>query len=1283
MKHLILTLAFLTCSLLALAQKGISYQAVILDPKPIEIPGQDITGQPFVNGAVSLKFKIFSSNLVQEFEEVHATQTDAYGMVNVLIGSVSQGAFSSLVWDSKQKSLQVLVSFDQGGTYTKVSEQVLTYNPYAIYAETASKLSETLSIAGGGTGATTAAAARTNLGLGNVDNTADVNKPISTATQAALDTKANANEVTTALATKANANEVTTALATKANANEVTTALATKANSAEVTTAIATKANASEVTTALATKANASDVTTSLATKANADEVTTALATKANAAEVNTALATKANASDVTTSLGLKEDVSNKANTPLGTSTSLYPTQNAVKTYVDAQIASATIPDADASNKGKIQLAGDLAGTAAAPTVPGLGLKADAAAVNTALNLKANTADITTALATKANSSSLSTVATSGDYNDLSNKPIFSSSYVLPTASATAVGGVKVGTNLSIDGTGVLSADLSAGNISGTVAVSKGGTGATTLTGLVKGSGTSALTAAVAGTDYQLPITLTTTGTGTATYSGTTLNIPTPASIPTGTVSGNMLYWDGTTWTNLPAGSSAQTLTFINGKPTWKGNTTSSSSIPVVYSAGQIWMDRNLGASQVATSTSDILAFGDYYQWGRNADGHQLLTSNTTTNNSSTDITLNGGLFILAITDWRSTTNDNLWQGVGGVNNPCPAGFRLPTYAEWEQERLSWTTNDYLGAYESPLKLPMAGLRGSDGILQTSNTIGNYPLFGTYWSSDPTGPTSVYTSLNGQQYGSFAWELIFYSRELTTSNYAKMGYNIKSSGRSVRCIIASPNNLQGVDLAGAISVGKGGTGTSSINGIVKGNGSNVMTAATSGVDYSSGTSNLSNGGILKNNISSNTINGISTNIGTLSVAVAGTDYLTPSSTHYIGTTSIANNRTSAAQALTGITSIDGNAANITATSNSTITSLPSLIVNASGISGTVAVGNGGTGQTTIAGVQSILGLAGTKVAIGSTAGATTQGGSAIAIGSEAGKTSQGQYAVAVGGAAGNSTQGIGAIAIGYAAGQTSQGTNSVAIGSNAAQSGQGTESVAIGYAANSTGNSAIGIGAYSSAAGNNSIAIGYKATTTAANTIQLGGDGVITGSTAITNVKTTGKLTAGTVTYPNAHNLTAGQVLTINATGTASWASPSSGGAGSGHYVGEVYGGGIVFYVTTGGSHGLIAAKENIGNTAPYDFINRSTDPTWHDSYNTTNGGNLFLDWRAPTYAQLLLLYNARNTTGLNLGSGILISSTNDDNDPFIFKCINFSNGVLTNLNGNWTPYSGRAIRSF
>lgn len=62
---------------------------------------------------------------------------------------------------------------------------------------------------------------------------------------------------------------------------------------------------------------------------------------------------------------------------------------------------------------------------------------------------------INAALAGKVNSSSLAAVATSGSYNDLTNKP---SAYTLPTASSSTLGGIKVGTNLSIDSSGNLSA---------------------------------------------------------------------------------------------------------------------------------------------------------------------------------------------------------------------------------------------------------------------------------------------------------------------------------------------------------------------------------------------------------------------------------------------------------------------------------------------------------------------------------------------------------------------------------------------------------------------------------------------------------------------------------------------------------------------------------------------------------------------------------------------------------------------------------------------------------
>jgi hypothetical protein len=106
------------------------------------------------------------------------------------------------------------------------------------------------------------------------------------------------------------------------------------------------------------------------------------------------------------------------------------------------------------------------------------------------------------------------------------------SGYVLTTNGTTASwqapsgGGVSSFTT-SLSGLTPSSATTGAITLAGTLGVASGGTGATTLTGIIKGSGTSAFSAATAGTDYQAPITLTTTGTsGAATFVGNTLNIP-------------------------------------------------------------------------------------------------------------------------------------------------------------------------------------------------------------------------------------------------------------------------------------------------------------------------------------------------------------------------------------------------------------------------------------------------------------------------------------------------------------------------------------------------------------------------------------------------------------------------------------------------------------------------------------------------------------------------------------------------------------------------------------
>lgn len=143
---------------------------------------------------------------------------------------------------------------------------------------------------------------------------------------------------------------------------------------------------------------------------------------------------------------------------------------------------------------------------------------------------------------------------------------------------------------------------------------------------------------------------------------------------------------------------------------------------------GKIWMDRNLGAAQVATSSTDYNSYGDYYQWGRRSDGHQCYTSLTTSTLSTSDQPSHGDF--IAVTnnnlDWRSPQNNSLWQGVIGINNPCPSGYRIPTEVELNAERLSWSSNDYIGAFNSPLKLPVNGFRGTDGTFYASGGAGYY-----------------------------------------------------------------------------------------------------------------------------------------------------------------------------------------------------------------------------------------------------------------------------------------------------------------------------------------------------------------------------------------------------------------------------------------------------------------------------------------------------------------------------------------------------------------------------
>jgi len=301
MKKILLLLLFLVTSLTYAQNNGITYQAVIYKPNGDTTPGFNNTNAPLALQQICIQFSIIDNTDQTEYRENITTTTDKFGMVNVLIGAGNQvggyaGGFTNINWDTTLKRL--IVNLDISGNcnnFEEISNQLFSVVPFAynsFNATNATNVTGVVPIANGGTNAVTVQQAKINFGLDLVDNTSDLNKPISLATQTALNAKENSN-------------------------NKSTDVTLSDLSNTKFPTELAVKTFVTNQITAVNTSGN----TSIIALQADVD---------ANEAAANVAIALKEDAINKSTNVTLSDVTNTK-----------FPTELAVKTFVNGQISTA------------------------------------------------------------------------------------------------------------------------------------------------------------------------------------------------------------------------------------------------------------------------------------------------------------------------------------------------------------------------------------------------------------------------------------------------------------------------------------------------------------------------------------------------------------------------------------------------------------------------------------------------------------------------------------------------------------------------------------------------------------------------------------------------------------------------------------------------------------------------------------------------------------------------------------------------------------------------------
>ena len=134
-KILTIFLSIISFTLMAQVPQGMGYQGVATDANGIEL----------VNQSISIRASIISgsANGTIEWEETHATNTDAFGLFTLTIGegtSTGNGAqlsFADISWGTNTHFLKIEMDIAGGSNYSFMGTNQMMSVPYALYAESA------------------------------------------------------------------------------------------------------------------------------------------------------------------------------------------------------------------------------------------------------------------------------------------------------------------------------------------------------------------------------------------------------------------------------------------------------------------------------------------------------------------------------------------------------------------------------------------------------------------------------------------------------------------------------------------------------------------------------------------------------------------------------------------------------------------------------------------------------------------------------------------------------------------------------------------------------------------------------------------------------------------------------------------------------------------------------------------------------------------------------------------------------------------------------------------